>query len=698
MWLDAGDASTFTFSSGSNISQWKDKSGNGLYASPSNGGSGIIPTYSNSAVFINNGGSSTYNSSTYTYLRANSNFQTGSNFTIFAVFNFTTTSIYQAVFENFNSTSGSNEIRVIGNTQAFDSDTSNNVRMIQTFSLGTTRSIVSFLESPSGIYIYQNGSIIGSNKTAITVGYDSAAAIGIGGGQLNNRWATGYFNEIICYNALLTTGQQQQIEGYLGWKWGLNTQLIKFSPLNISNCKLWIDASDSSSFTKSGSSITAVTDKSGNSVSLGSSSGYSYVSNFNTSYPSFYQPTSYGSGLIGSNSSFTVAQPFTLFFVGRTLSNIGFVMDEPNNRVGISMQAVPNGYQIGQSGSYMTGDATTFYSPMVLTCIFNGGSSTIRTNGSVLATGNMGGSGFTGTIVVGARYSSTNAWNGYFSEYLIYSGALSSNQIQQMESYLSSKWGITISNYLAPPSSHPFTKLPPSTAAFNPKTISGISLWLDAADTSTITLSSGSNISQWNDKSGNNRNATGINTPTYSSSNIVMNGSSYFNVNLDFLAGNSHFAFIVCSNTNYVNIYGATTGGNGSNSLHIGFRDSTSYRMNYWGNDWYQNFVNYQANKYNILGYFWNYNASKTIYANGSLEGSTSQAGTPGTMSGGGTIGNVVGQGVFQGNIQEILFYTSSSGSPVNMTNQQQIEGYLAWKWGLQGNLPSTHPYKKGAP
>jgi hypothetical protein len=28
----------------------------------------------------------------------------------------------------------------------------------------------------------------------------------------------------------------------------------------------------------------------------------------------------------------------------------------------------------------------------------------------------------------------------------------------------------------------------------------------------------------------------------------------------------------------------------------------------------------------------------------------------------------------------------------------QQVEGYLAWKWGLQNNLPSNHPYKKISP
>jgi hypothetical protein len=47
-------------------------------------------------------------------------------------------------------------------------------------------------------------------------------------------------------------------------------------------------------------------------------------------------------------------------------------------------------------------------------------------------------------------------------------------------------------------------------------------LWLDAADTTTITASSGS-VSQWNDKSGNGRNVTqgtGGNQPTTGSSNL----------------------------------------------------------------------------------------------------------------------------------------------------------------------------------
>jgi hypothetical protein len=31
-------------------------------------------------------------------------------------------------------------------------------------------------------------------------------------------------------------------------------------------------------------------------------------------------------------------------------------------------------------------------------------------------------------------------------------------------------------------------------------------------------------------------------------------------------------------------------------------------------------------------------------------------------------------------------------------SERQQVEGHLAWKWGLQSNLPSTHAYAKFAP
>ncbi len=46
------------------------------------------------------------------------------------------------------------------------------------------------------------------------------------------------------------------------------------------------------------------------------------------------------------------------------------------------------------------------------------------------------------------------------------------------------------------------------------------------------------------------------------------------------------------------------------------------------------------------------------------------------------------------GAFAEIVFLTGTT----NDIDRQKMEGYLAWKWGLQGQLPAGHPYKDAAP
>ena len=51
-------------------------------------------------------------------------------------------------------------------------------------------------------------------------------------------------------------------------------------------------------------------------------------------------------------------------------------------------------------------------------------------------------------------------------------------------------------------------------------------------------------------------------------------------------------------------------------------------------------------------------------------------------------------EGFFEGKISEVLIV----GHFPSEDERQNIEGYLAHKHGLTGNLPSTHPYKTNAP
>ena len=46
------------------------------------------------------------------------------------------------------------------------------------------------------------------------------------------------------------------------------------------------------------------------------------------------------------------------------------------------------------------------------------------------------------------------------------------------------------------------------------------------------------------------------------------------------------------------------------------------------------------------------------------------------------------------GNIYEVVAYLNE----VSKTQRQNVEGYLAWKWGLVATLPANHPFKRWPP
>jgi hypothetical protein len=228
-------------------------------------------------------------------------------------------------------------------------------------------------------------------------------------------------------------------------------------------------------------------------------------------------------------------------------------------------------------------------------------------------------------------------------------------------------------------------------------------LWLDADDENAFTIN-GDDF-QWNDKSGNDRHATqttadfhpadtanGLNSQHV----LTFDGSDdYLDVDLDFTGDASHSAFIVVADiTTYSNIYGAATGNQGRNSLHVGFNGTNNYRMNYWSHDYTPAVTSHFVATGSILNYVWDVGSPKQIYANGKLEGSGHNAEAPGLPSGGGRIGKVVTHPHLAGKIAEIIILSGS----VSTDDRENIEGYLAHKWGLTTNLPEAHPYKSAAP
>ncbi len=91
-------------------------------------------------------------------------------------------------------------------------------------------------------------------------------------------------------------------------------------------------------------------------------------------------------------------------------------------------------------------------------------------------------------------------FNGTIFETLVFNSELTRGQCEEIEGYLSWKWG----RQTALPTTHPFRNIAPLARGFTPIDIPGCVLWLDGADATTT-----SNINTtWRDKSGNGSNAT----------------------------------------------------------------------------------------------------------------------------------------------------------------------------------------------
>jgi hypothetical protein len=58
-------------------------------------------------------------------------------------------------------------------------------------------------------------------------------------------------------------------------------------------------------------------------------------------------------------------------------------------------------------------------------------------------------------------------------------------------------------------------------------------------------------------------------------------------------------------------------------------------------------------------------------------------------------LSNITDNAVFlDGDIGEIVIFNSV----LSTADREKMEGYLAWKWGLEGSLPMGHTYESAPP
>ena len=283
---------------------------------------------------------------------------------------------------------------------------------------------------------------------------------------------------------------------------------------------------------------------------------------------------------------------------------------------------------------------------------------------------------------IAARY-----FIGNIQEVIVYTGPITDPQRQQVEQYLTWKWGLPPANL---PTSHPGKLLPAFGTPFTPKSLTGMALWLDAADSSTITGTT--SVTAWADKSGNGNNMSQIsagisyasNTVTFASGGILRS-SGYTTI-----TATQSVIYVVCQATAMTNgwcsVFACSDINGGDCSLRF-YPNTTTIGDGFAGTTIYLNgttttlasggTISVPAG-YNVIGATPNGNGQS-----GSTRFSLSSPFAPG--------GN---PRYFTGNIQEVIVYTGPTTAP----QRQQVEGYLAWKWGLQSSLPSTHAYAKFSP
>lgn len=222
-----------------------------------------------------------------------------------------------------------------------------------------------------------------------------------------------------------------------------------------------------------------------------------------------------------------------------------------------------------------------------------------------------------------------------------------------------------------------------------------LALWLDANDASTITLN-GSTVSQWGDKSGNGRNAvqaTAATQPVYSATSF--NGKP----TLTWDGIDDAMQISMSLPATDINLFAVLAPDVVTQNDYI-FDIPTVRRVfstsgQIFSGSWLPSAAPITAGGQRLYG-FTTGPANQITYSDGTAI-STLSALSAAVVDGSVGLGNRnISGGSFglDGNMSELVFVSGT----LSTLDRQKLEGYLAWKWGLQANLPVGHPYKDTPP
>ena len=597
-----------------------------------------------------------------------------------------------------------------------------------------SNAIIGFAASATSNYLFFNGSNTAFTSTGAPPSANNETWFFFGDDNSNYVTDENIY-EFVGFNTLLTSAQQQAVEGYLATKWGLQSSLSnghpykitplpfaptfvksppyptsivnnpQFDPRLIPGCQLWLDGQDLTTLFQNIAGTTPVTassqvvqlwkDKSSTGNNATSSS-----SSMTYSQAGVYFPGTQTTGLSLSASQLPngIADSTWFFVINATTSSTVVFMGAGSSGAGLRQFYLYNGnLQADKSGvGGISGTvAANTGSNVIFSCIQSQSTTTLTgwQNGAQFGTTsftfNIGTTGATIGSVLGSYI-----YIGYVGEVLVYGATLSTTQRQQVEAYLAQKWkvsSLSSQNIYAPGSYLTFVNPPRIPALpmrravqnnkFNPTQISGCQLWLDAADASTFTYSSGSNITTWIDKSpGANNLTTLTGTPTYTTDGnlkiVNFKSGDLLRSAFTFTITTSSAFFVVAKLTSTSTSYPMVLALPDNNSGDYSIRYSGSV-VNFGNSDDIGNGNYFTNGAPNTNASF--LNQYVIIDTTTATRAASSRISVSGSFSG----------RYFIGNVAEVLVYPGG----VNSTQRSQIQGYLGWKWGLKSQFPSDHPF-----
>jgi hypothetical protein len=234
--------------------------------------------------------------------------------------------------------------------------------------------------------------------------------------------------------------------------------------------------------------------------------------------------------------------------------------------------------------------------------------------------------------------------------------------------------------------------------------LSDLSIWLDANDAASITIDNYYTADEWRDKSGNERHVSnqvgdpqtglrtinGLNVIDFTSSRMATSSIA------SWLNNTSYTIIAVTQFDNNTGAFMGTEGGGNNQIMHHGYFGS-NWTLSQFGGGNGTSWSTSLSSTTPVLSVTTAAHPTFEAWINGTSLGINTASSTQLSATGPFNIGRPEsdgGWGYYDGTIAEIIIISDE----ITSVKRQKIEGYLAHKWGLEGNLPSNHPYATSPP